>query len=63
MKRPEPIPNIWPNCKIQVINHETNRWQTVAECLWTPNAIKATIKRLKIKNAWVLFMGERTPQF
>jgi hypothetical protein len=56
---------VWHGCKIQVISG--SKWQTIGECLWTPNAIKEESERLKSighKNLWVLDpIGERKPLF
>lgn len=55
--------NVWVNCKIQVINEDTWKYQTVCECLWTPKEIKKAMKKHNLKAAWIWVMGDRTYQF
>jgi hypothetical protein len=67
-RKPLPLAtlNVWPSCTLQVIDDDNCRWKTVGTCLWTPNAIKAAVARLKAEgfpNVWVLMMGERKPMF
>ncbi len=57
------IPNVVPGCSLQVIDNSTfpPRWKVlVANMIDAPNPIKAEMKRLGLKSAWVRdFMGER----
>lgn len=55
--------NVWANCKIQFINEETNKFQTVCEVPYTPKHVKIAMKKHNMKSAWIWFMGERTYQF
>lgn len=55
--------NVWANCKIQVINEETMKYETIAEVPYTPKHIKQAMKKNNVKSAWIYFMGERTYQF
>lgn len=47
------------SARIQIINEQTNKWQTLAECMDTPNSIKQAIRGLH-GCLWVVNgLGER----
>ncbi len=62
------IPIVWEYCRLQVIDETGERpvWRTVGRCLWTPNAIKAAVARLAVRNihrVWVDGPDGRVPTF
>ncbi len=65
MAKPLPIPCVVGGARIQVI--DGMKWRTLAECLDTPNSVKATAKRLTAKgyrNLWHQdCIGQRNPLF
>lgn len=47
------IPNVVPGCRIQVINEDTMRWETIASVDYTPKAIQVALKTHGLASAWV----------
>lgn len=47
--------NTVTTAKLQVINEETNKWDTIGECVDTPNAIKKELSKKKYsgKSIWI----------
>ena len=56
-KTGKPIPvknlNVWVTCKLQVINEDTMKWETLAEINDTPNSIKSYMKKHNLTFVWV----------
>lgn len=46
-------------CRIQVINEDTWKYETVAEVVYTPYAINQALKKHKLQSAWVNLYGSR----
>lgn len=57
--RPSPIPNVTAGCKIQVINENTMKWDTLAEVAYTPAQINKVLNKYGLLNGWVLWLGGR----
>lgn len=56
--------NVWPNCKIQIIDEKTDKWKTICEVLDTPKDINAAKeKHSKYKHLWVKHCYGREPLF
>ena len=59
-RKPAPLGTIWiAGAKIQRINHDTMKWETLATCSDTPNAIQAAATKLvrkgyKATDLWVV---------
>ena len=54
------------SARLQVINEQTDKWDTVAQCIDTPNSIARTIKthHLDRNKLWCLdSLGNRRPLF
>ena len=51
--------NVWASCKIQQINEDTFKWETIAECAYTPNAIRKELKKHGLEFAWINVLGNR----
>lgn len=46
-------------CRIQVVNEETWKYETIAETVYTPYAINQVLKKHKLQSAWVNLFGNR----
>ena len=58
--------NTYTTCKLQVINDKTMKWETIGECVDTPNAKKAAINKLTKKygkNIWSKGISGRKAEF
>lgn len=55
--------NVWVTCKIQIINEDTWKYQTIDEVPWTPKHIKQAMKKHKLASAWIWVMGDRELKF
>lgn len=60
-QKPVPYNNNWlgntvTGARLQVINEETNKWQTVGTCIDTPNAIKKELTKPEYKglSIWIV---------
>lgn len=58
--KPAPYNNSWlgntvTTVKLQVINEVTNKWDTIGECVDTPNAIAKELSKKKYKgqSIWI----------
>jgi hypothetical protein len=64
---PAPLGTIWiAEAKLQVINTDTMRWETLATCCDTPNAIRQAVRELckdtrySSRTIWVKpYIGDR----
>lgn len=51
--------NVTSGCKVQIID-DNDKWNTIAECADTPNAIAQVLRKNGLTWAWVRdFTGER----
>ena len=51
--------NIVAGCRVQIINFETERYQTIAETVYTPRHINDVLKSHKLQSAWIYWLGGR----
>jgi len=50
--KPAP-PVIWTGCKVQIINESTGKFDTIAQCIYTPRAINDAMKQHGLTTCWV----------
>lgn len=55
--------NIVAGCKVQQINEDTMKWETIGEVLYTPYSINQFMKQHKLASVWVNILGSREMWF
>jgi len=55
--------SVWTECKIQRINEDTMKWETIGKTTYTPYHINEFLKANKLKSIWVNVLGNREMWF